>query len=58
MCIFSELSTIDRLAGGHMTEPQFIAAAERLETIHKQFSTMVLMLLESFNKIETYLRAG
>ena len=40
-----------------MTEPQFIAAAERLETIHKQFSTMVLMLVESFNKMETYLES-
>jgi len=40
-----------------MTEPQFIAAAERLETIHKQFSTMVLMLVESFTKMETYLES-
>jgi len=40
-----------------MTEPQFIAAAERLETIHKQFGNMVLMLVESFNKMETYLES-
>jgi phosphoribosylcarboxyaminoimidazole (NCAIR) mutase len=40
-----------------MTEPQFIAAAERLETIHKQFANMVLMLMESFNKLETYLES-
>jgi phosphoribosylcarboxyaminoimidazole (NCAIR) mutase len=40
-----------------MTEPQFIAAAERLETIHKQFANMVLMLVESFNKMETYLES-
>jgi methyl-accepting chemotaxis protein len=39
-----------------MTEPQFIAAAERLETIHKQFADMVVMLTEAFKKMETYLK--
>ena len=39
-----------------MTEPQFIAAAERLETIHKQFANMVLMLTDAFEKMETYLK--
>ena len=40
-----------------MKERQYLAAAERLETIHKQFSTMVLMLVESFTKMETYLES-
>jgi uncharacterized phage infection (PIP) family protein YhgE len=38
-----------------MTEKEFIAAAERLETIHKQFANLVLSLLEGFKKMETYL---
>lgn len=40
-----------------MTEKEFTAAAERLETIHKQFANMVMMLVESFNKMETYLES-
>ena len=39
-----------------MTEKEFIAAAEQLETIHKQFANMVLMLIEAFTKMETYLQ--
>ena len=38
-----------------MTQEEFIAAAERLETIHKQFTDMVLTLLEGFQKIQDYL---
>ena len=40
-----------------MTESELTAAAERLETIHKQFANMVLMLVEGFQKMETYLEA-
>jgi ABC-type transporter Mla subunit MlaD len=40
-----------------MTENELTAAAERLETIHKQFTDMVLMLIEGFNKMETYLES-
>jgi ABC-type transporter Mla subunit MlaD len=40
-----------------MTESEFIAAAERLETIHKQFANMVMMLVGGFEKLEKYLEA-
>jgi len=40
-----------------MTEKEFIAAAQRLETIHKQFANMVMMLIEGFNKMEAYLES-
>lgn len=40
-----------------MTEDELTAAAQRLEAIHKQFANMVLMLVESFNKMETYLES-
>jgi hypothetical protein len=40
-----------------MTETEFIAAAERLETMHKQFANLVLMLIGSFQKLETYLES-
>jgi soluble cytochrome b562 len=40
-----------------MTESEFTAAAKRLETIHKQFADMVLMLIGAFQKMETYLEA-
>jgi molybdopterin-guanine dinucleotide biosynthesis protein len=40
-----------------MTEQEFTAAAERLETIHKQFANMVMMLIEGFKKMETYLES-
>jgi hypothetical protein len=38
-----------------MTEDELTAAAQRLEVIHKQFANMVLMLIESFTKMEAYL---
>jgi len=40
-----------------MKERQYLAAAERLETIHKQFANMVLMLTEGLRKMETYLES-
>ena len=39
-----------------MTENELTAAAERLETIHKQFANMVMMLIEGFNKMENICR--
>src|SRR6478735_8374618 len=38
-----------------MTESEFIAAAEKLGAIHKQFVDMVVTLIEALNKLETYL---
>jgi len=40
-----------------MTENELTAAAQRLEAIHKQFANMVMMLIEGFNKMETYLES-
>lgn len=40
-----------------MNESELIAAAERLETIHKQFAGMVLELIGGFQKMEKYLEA-
>ena len=40
-----------------MTEDELIAVAQRVETMQKQFAEMVLMLMESFTKMETYLES-
>jgi hypothetical protein len=40
-----------------MTENELTAASERLETIHKQFANMVMMLVDGFTKMETYLES-
>ena len=40
-----------------MTEDELTAVAQRLEAMQKQFANMVLMLMESFTKMEAYLES-
>lgn len=40
-----------------MTENELTATAQRLEAMQREFANLVLMLMESFNKIETYLES-